>query len=203
MRVVGDDDEPLSDGRIGHVHIAGANVARGYYRNPEADAKAITRDGWLRTGNLGFIHDGELHVSGRANEIMIVDGMNFHPHDLEAIVHRSGAVEPGRVVAAGVRPPRAHTDRLVMFVIHRGSLREFLPVAEHVARVVGEGAAVHVGDVVPVGASPRRRAARSSAIVSRCGTRPANSFRTSRGSALFARPRAKANPAHGPGLRQR
>ncbi len=82
-----------------------------------------------------------------------------------------------------------------MFVIHRGSLREFLPVAEHVARVVGEGAAVHVGDVGAGQAHPQDDERQGPALSSRAAaTRPANSFRTSRGSALFARLRAKVNP---------
>ena len=155
VRITNDDDGPVGEGRIGHVHIAGDNVTRGYYENPQANAQAFAPDGWLRTGDLGFIHEGELHISGRAKEIILVDGQTFYPHDLEAVVHRSGAVEPGKVVAAGVRPPGAQAERLVMFVLHRDSLREFLPIAEHVGRSVSGGAGAQVTDVVPVKRIPK------------------------------------------------
>ena len=53
VRIAGDDDQPLPEGRIGHVHISGDNVTQGYYENPQANAAAFTADGWLNTGDLG------------------------------------------------------------------------------------------------------------------------------------------------------
>lgn len=155
VRIADKDDGARSDGCIGHVQIAGDNVTHGYYENPEADAQAIMPDGWLRTGDLGFIHDGDLYISGRAKEIILVDGQNYYPHDIEAVVHRAAAVEPGRVAAASVRSRGGQSEGLAVFVLHRGSLREFLPIAERVVRAVSEGAGAHVTDVVPVKRIPK------------------------------------------------
>ena len=115
----------LPDGQVGHIHISGENVTRGYYENPEANSLALTADGWLRTGDLGVVYEGELYITGRAKEIIFVNGQNYYPQDLESIAQQVGALELGKVVAAGVRLPNAQTDHLVVFVLHRASLREF------------------------------------------------------------------------------
>ena len=107
-------------GTSGHIHMRGENVTKGYYENPEANAAAFTPDGWLRTGDLGLVHDGELYITGRAKEIIFVNGQNYYPHDLESIAQRAQGLELGKVVAAGARPRGAQTEQLVVFVLHRG-----------------------------------------------------------------------------------
>ena len=105
MRITDEDDRELPAGRIGHVHISGDNVTRGYFEDPQANAAAFTADGWLRTGDLGLMHGGDLYISGRAKEIIFVNGQNYYPHDLETIAQRAPGLELGKVVAAGVRAP--------------------------------------------------------------------------------------------------
>ena len=85
VRIADDADAELPAERIGHVHISGDNVTRGYYEDAAANAAALTADGWLRTGDLGLMHGGDLYVSGRAKEIIFVNGQNYYPHDLEEI----------------------------------------------------------------------------------------------------------------------
>ena len=155
MRIAGDDDQPLAEDRIGHVHMTGDNVTRGYYENPEANAAAFTADGWLRTGDLGLMHAGELYISGRAKEIIFVNGQNYYPHDLEGIAQRAPGLELGKVVAAGVQPRGSQTEQLLVFVLHRGGMQEFLPVATQVARLINEQAGLEVAAVVPVKRIPK------------------------------------------------
>ncbi|MDB6103056.1 MAG: AMP-dependent synthetase and ligase [Gammaproteobacteria bacterium] len=155
VRIAGDDDQPLPDGRIGHVHISGANVTRGYYENPEANAAAFTADRWLKTGDLGVVLEGNLYISGRAKEIIFVNGQNYYPHDLEAIAQRAQGLDLGKVVAAGARLRGAQTEQLVVFVLHRGGVEEFLPIATEVARLVNEQAGLEVADVIPVKRIPK------------------------------------------------
>jgi acyl-CoA synthetase (AMP-forming)/AMP-acid ligase II/acyl carrier protein len=150
LRVSGDDDVPRPDGQIGHIHIGGDNVTQGYYENPEANAAALTADGWLRTGDLGLIHDGTLYISGRAKEIIFVNGQNYYPHDLEAIAQRADGLDLGKVVAAGARRSGAQTDELVVFVLHRGELADFLSIATEVSRLINEHTGLEVAQVVPV-----------------------------------------------------
>ena len=155
VRIADDEDRALPDGQVGHIHIRGENVTQGYYENPEANAVALTADGWLRTGDLGVVHEGELFITGRAKEIIFVNGQNYYPQDLESIAQQVEGLELGKVVAAGVRLRNAQTDQLVVFVLHRAHLRDFVPIAAQVARIINERAGLEVWEVVPVRRIPK------------------------------------------------
>ncbi|MEI6234053.1 MAG: fatty acyl-AMP ligase [Planctomycetota bacterium] len=72
----------LLDGQIGEVCVNSPSVFAGYYNSPEATAAAL-QDDWLRTGDLGFMHDGELYLTGRIKDVLIVNGHNIMPHEIE------------------------------------------------------------------------------------------------------------------------
>ena len=155
VRIAGDDDKELPENHIGHILISGDNVTKGYFENPEANAKGFTADGWLRTGDLGMLRAGELFITGRAKEIIFVNGQNYYPHDIESIAIRTEGLELGKVVAAGVRPKGASTDDLILFVLHRMDMKEFLPIATQVTRLVNEHTGLEVAHVVPVKRIPK------------------------------------------------
>ena len=155
VRIADDEDRPLPQGRIGHLHMRGENVTRGYFESPEANAAAFTADGWLRTGDLALIHQGDLYVSGRAKEIIFVNGQNYYPHDLEAIVQRIEGLELGKAVAAGARRPGEEIEQLVLFILHRGSMEDFLPLATAASRLINEQTGLEVAEVVPVKRIPK------------------------------------------------
>jgi aryl carrier-like protein len=155
VRIAGNDDAALPEGRIGHILIRGANVTGGYYEEPEVNAATFTSDGFLRTGDLGLIVEGELYITGRAKEIIFVNGQNYYPHDLENIALQAAGMELGKVVVAGVRPPGAETDQLTVFVLHRGDLAEFAATAAEVSRLINEQAGLEVAQVVPVKRIPK------------------------------------------------
>jgi acyl-CoA synthetase (AMP-forming)/AMP-acid ligase II/aryl carrier-like protein len=155
LRLVDDTDRAVAEGSVGHVQIRGENVTAGYFQAPEANAAGFSADGWLRTGDLGFSDGGELVITGRAKEIIFVNGQNYFPHDLEAIAQRAPGLELGKVAAAGCRPPGADTEQLVLFVLHRGSFADFLPIARDVARLVNEHAGLEVARVVPIRRMPK------------------------------------------------
>jgi acyl carrier protein len=109
----------------------------------------------VRTGDLGFVHQGELYISGRQKEIIFVNGQNYYPHDLESIAQRAEGMELGKVVAAGVKRKGEQTEALVVFVLHRSDMKEFLPTANQVSRLINENTGVEVGEVVPVKRIPK------------------------------------------------
>ena len=155
LRIASDTDQPLAHEQVGHIQIRGANVTGGYLDAQEANAALFTADGWLRTGDLGAIHRDELYITGRHKEILFVNGQNYYPHDLEVVCLEVPGIELGKVVVSGVRPAGAESDELVVFVLHRGDLAEFLPLARQVARRIGEHAGLEVGAVVPVRRIPK------------------------------------------------
>ena len=155
VRLVDDAGAEVSPGVIGHLLIKGENVTSGYYRNPEATAAAVGADGWVRTGDLALMHEGEYYITGRSKEIIFVNGQNYYPHDLEAVLQKEPGLELGKVVAAGVRNPGASTDELVLFILHRGGMTDFLPLATRAAHLVNEHAGVEVARVVPIRRVPK------------------------------------------------
>ena len=155
LRIAGDDGQPMPAQRVGHIHIRGDNVTGGYYEDPAVNAATFTADGWLRTGDLGLIHQGELYITGRHKEILFVNGQNYYPHDLERIAEEVPGLELGKVVVAGVRPIGAQADELLVFVLHRADMAGFLPLARQVAARIGEHAGVEVSAVVPVRRIPK------------------------------------------------
>ncbi|MFI6094830.1 AMP-binding protein [Lentzea sp. NPDC051213] len=98
LRIVRDDGSVVTDGALGEIQIKGEPVTTGYFRNPEATAAAFDR-GWLRTGDLGFQLDGELYVTGRRKEMVVVHGQNFFPDDVEDVARTVPGVYRRRCVA--------------------------------------------------------------------------------------------------------
>lgn len=82
VRIVAPDGSALPDGAIGQVRSKSPSVFSGYYQDPQATAEAL-QDGWLCTGDLGFLKDGELYITGRTKDLLIVHGHNLMPHELE------------------------------------------------------------------------------------------------------------------------
>ncbi|CAM5509921.1 fatty acyl-AMP ligase [Streptomyces canus] len=113
VRIVdADAGRTLPDGRVGEIWVRGPNVARGYWGRPAETRRvfdAVTPDGesgFLRTGDLGILHEGELYVTGRTKELIIVRGRNLYPQDLEAATREAHpALERGVGAAFSVPVP--------------------------------------------------------------------------------------------------
>ena len=155
IKITNESNETLGDDFVGDIQIKGPNVTAGYYQNPEANAKALTGDGWLNTGDLGFIHQGQLTITGRSKDIIFAHGLNYYPHDLEDIVQQVPALELGKVVAYGVRRDQQQADELVLFILHRGGLEEFIPLAQQATHLINEQVGLEVSQVIPVKRIPK------------------------------------------------
>jgi acyl-CoA synthetase (AMP-forming)/AMP-acid ligase II len=155
VKLLDDAGDEVGPDCIGHVLIRGDNVTRGYYENPDANAAAVSADGWVRTGDLALWHQEELYVTGRSKEIIFVNGQNYYPHDLEMILQHEAGLEHGKVAAAGVRGPGAATDELVLFAVRRGDMPEFVTMAAKAIHLVNEHAGVEVARVVPIARMPK------------------------------------------------
>ena len=102
MRIVNPDThQELPERRVGELLIRGTSVTPGYYKRPDATA-ALFHDGWLCTGDLGYLLDGELVLCGRIKDLIIVGGRNVFPEDIERAVGQLEGVRAGNVIAIGV-----------------------------------------------------------------------------------------------------
>jgi acyl-CoA synthetase (AMP-forming)/AMP-acid ligase II len=154
LRIVKDDGREAAEGDVGEITLAGPSVMAGYYGDTSATADVV-RDGWLHTGDLGFLSGGELFVCGRAKELIISRGRKYHPQDLEWAVDDVEGVRRGRVVAFGDPQPGA-SDRIVLFVeVHANTALD--AVAAGIRRRISEAFGLYVDEIVaaPSGAIGR------------------------------------------------
>jgi acyl-CoA synthetase (AMP-forming)/AMP-acid ligase II/aryl carrier-like protein len=155
VRIADDSRAALPQDRVGHILIKGESVTRGYFGDTQATALAIDAAGWLDTGDLGVVHEGNLYIAGRTKEIIFINGLNYYPYDLENIAQRAPGLDLNKVVAAGVAKPGSQGEELVVFVLHRGGTSEFLPIATAVSRLINEHAGLEVAQVIPVKRIPK------------------------------------------------
>jgi acyl carrier protein len=113
VRIVDDGGRVLPERRVGRIEFRGPSATAGYFRNPEATA-ALVHDGWLDTGDLGYLADGELVPTSRVKDMIIRGGHNLYPYELEEAVGALPGVRKGCVAIFGSRDPFAATERLVV-----------------------------------------------------------------------------------------
>ncbi|SDG01030.1 surfactin family lipopeptide synthetase A [Fontibacillus panacisegetis] len=155
VRICDDSGNLLPEKIVGEIQIKGPNVTSGYYHDQISTDKAISEDGWLRTGDLGFMRNGRLVVTGRKKDILFVNGQNVYPHDLEQMIEEMEGGKLRRVAVCGAFNEQLQTDEIIVFAIYRGSIQSFAPLAENVARRVREYAGHEVGWVLPVKQLPK------------------------------------------------
>lgn len=118
VRIVDPETEtPLPDNQVGEVQVRGANVFKGYWRQPEKTIAAFTADGWLRTGDLGMREpDGYFTLKGRSKDLIISGGYNVHPPEVELALADHPAVETSAVIGC---PDAEWGERVVALVVLR------------------------------------------------------------------------------------
>ncbi|WP_131831274.1 AMP-binding protein [Frankia sp. CcI49] len=117
LRVVDEGQQIVEQGRIGRLQVDGEPITAGYFNNPAQNRQSFTDDGWFRTGDLAYIVDGLLTVTGRLDDLVEVGDVTYHGHEIESAVEELGLAEPSYVVACSV--PAPHTsgrDRLTVAV---------------------------------------------------------------------------------------
>jgi fatty-acyl-CoA synthase len=154
-------ENPLPEGRVGELRIKGPSVMPGYWEDAER-----TRDtfagGWLKTGDLGFLDNGRVYICGRSKEVIILNGRNYYPQDIEWEASRVAGVRKGNVIAFGARDPSGverDRERVVVAFecqdVPRGTEARELAVSKKdvvqaVRKAVQEGMNLVLDDVVPL-----------------------------------------------------
>ena len=144
----------LGEKQVGRVFTRGASVMKGYFGNVEATERAV-KDGWLDTGDLGFVLNGELFICGRAKDVVIIRGANHAPQEFEECLDTVHGVRTGCAVAVGFMPSDANDEQLLMLVEKSGELVR--DVGARVSEVVNDrtGIKPHTVVMLEPGTLPR------------------------------------------------
>jgi amino acid adenylation domain-containing protein len=152
LRICDKVGNTLPEQHIGHIQIKGKNVTSGYYN--EDSARLFTTDGWLLTGDLGFLKDGLLVVTGREKDIIIINGQNYYPHDIERILHDEPKTGPGKVAVAAVRV-KNRSEEPAVFIEYKDDTTHFQELAAMVRSKLTAVLGLPVQIIVPVRKIPK------------------------------------------------
>jgi fatty-acyl-CoA synthase len=156
IEVRGPGGEPLPDRSIGKVHVRGASVMHSYFRDPEATAACLSDDNWLDTGDMGYLSDGYIFIVGRAKDMIIINGKNHWPQDIEWAVEQLPGFKSGDIAAFAITGPSGEETPAVL--VHcrvsddaeRGRLRD--EIRERIRSITG---LTPVVELVPPRTLPR------------------------------------------------
>jgi fatty-acyl-CoA synthase len=149
VRIRGKDGRWLGERELGEVCVRGASVMRGYWNDPERTAEALA-DGWLRTGDLGYMHAGELYLAGRIKDMVIIGGRNIYPEDVERCGEGVPGVRKGNVVAFAVTNRRGKERMVLVGETHLEPGAEAAQAARRLSRRVAEEIGAPLGEAVLV-----------------------------------------------------
>ncbi len=105
MEIRDADGGVLADRKIGRVFVKGLGVMAGYFRDPEATAAALSADGWLDTGDMGYLSNGSIFIVGRAKDMIIINGKNHWPQDIEWAIEQLPGFKAGDIAAFAITTP--------------------------------------------------------------------------------------------------
>ncbi|MRN56074.1 amino acid adenylation domain-containing protein [Paenibacillus sp. LC-T2] len=154
IRIADNLNHVLRENQIGRLQVKGPTIMDGYYRNPEANEEAFVGEGWFNTGDLAFLHQGVLCITGREKDVIIINGANYHNYEIEAVVEEIPGVEVTFSAAYGIFDPESGSDRLaIFFVSSEGSLEEQMPVVQAIRQTIVRRIGIQPQVILPVGKS--------------------------------------------------
>lgn len=150
VRVVAPDGTVRREGAVGEIQVRGAGLFSGYYRDREATAEVFT-GGWLRTGDQGFLDGGELYVTGRLKELLIVRGQNLMPHELEWLAEQEAGAGAGcRAAAFSVARGAQGEEVVLVLEVADRSAEHLRGLSEAVSTRIGRELGLPLADLVLV-----------------------------------------------------
>lgn len=150
LRILDEQGAVLPEKCVGRVQVRGEACIPGYYADPEASAALRTPDGWVETGDLGFLSQGALTLSGRVKDLVIIHGANFSCLELEAAVEQVEGVEPATAAAVAVRPAEGQRDELAVFFVPSARLGPLAAALSRIRQYVLERVGVRIHHLVPL-----------------------------------------------------
>jgi acyl-CoA synthetase (AMP-forming)/AMP-acid ligase II len=149
--VLDETGQDVLEGMIGEIALRSDCMLTEYYNRSDITAKAFI-DGWYLTGDYGYLSKGELFVTGRKKDMLIVGGKNVYPQDIESIACEVPGVHPGRVVVFGIFDERSGTEEVVLVAeVDDRNENEHMKIGDAIRQHVTKNSAIALRQVYVVG----------------------------------------------------
>jgi amino acid adenylation domain-containing protein/non-ribosomal peptide synthase protein (TIGR01720 family) len=155
IQITNERNQVPAENTIGHIKIKGTNVTSGYYNNESAYQEITDEHGWLNTGDLGFIKDGSLYVTGRVKDVICINGHNFYAHDIEKEAESVEGIELNKIAVCSAFIEESQSEEIIAFLVHRGVLQKLIPIARSLKMCVNEKFGIELNKIIPVKHIPK------------------------------------------------
>lgn len=155
IRIVDEKGLELTESNVGHIRIKGANITNGFF-NPEADEDDFFKDGWLLTGDMGFFYQGELFITGRAKDLIIINGQNYYAHDLEQVVVSFKPEFYGKIACVSFFDHDIGREKVIVFIVGPSDPKHF-DQYRNVSRLFNEKLGIQLDEIIPVSTAEMHR----------------------------------------------
>jgi len=170
IKIVDEQGNVLPDLRIGRVLMRGPSLMEGYLNNPEATAAVFLKEGWLDTGDLGYIYENNLYLSGRRKDLIIVNGRNIRAQDLEELAEEQPEIRMGDASAFGLDDCEGQQTVVLVVECRKSKTEERQSLISRLQRLVYESFGIHcVVELVQQHTLPRTSSGKLSRVAARKG----------------------------------
>ena len=145
VKIVDSQCNDAAENTVGHILIKGKNCPPW---PPEA------KDGWLDTGDLGFLREGRLVVTGREKDMIVVNGRNFYLHDLERLAEQVEGISPRKSTICSIYNPGTHEEDIYVFLVYKKPLEELIPLWQRLTDNIYQQVGITIKYVIPVDRIP-------------------------------------------------
>ncbi len=151
IRIVDEHHHVLPEDQVGRLQVKSPTIMMGYDQNEEANQEVFAENGWFHTGDLGFIHEGRLVLTGREKDIIVINGANYLNYEIEAVVEEVDGVEVTFAAAYGIYNPESSNDTLaVFFVTQKDSLEEQVTMIQQIREAIIRKIGIEPDHIIPV-----------------------------------------------------
>ena len=147
LRIVNERGDVVPEGTIGLLQVKGLTVTSGYYQQSQLNCELFTADGWFNTGDLGFLRSGRLTITGRQKEVIIINGVNYYNHEIEAVVSDLSGVSVSYTAAVGIKDKGQ--EQLAIF-FHPVGAQDLRPLIQTIRKSVFNSVGVAPTYILPV-----------------------------------------------------
>ncbi len=151
LRIVDEHDNLLNGGQSGRLQVSGLTMTQGYLGGDEINGDVFTEDGWFKTGDIAFIEAGNLTITGREKDMIIINGINFYSHEIESVVDDVDGINVSYTAACAVQRDGNPSDQLAVFfntdIVENDDL---LSLIKNIRRTIVSRIGVHPSFVLPL-----------------------------------------------------